>query len=84
MTNTEYPSPNGASDRAWSQSFMRLVVVGYILAVAMPPLGFVLGIVVAVRGARAKSRHGSREGQVRQIALASSVCSSAARPRPMG
>ena len=30
---------------------MRLVVVGYILAVAMPPLGFVLGIVVAVRGA---------------------------------
>ena len=37
---------------------MRLVVVGYILAVAMPPLGFVLGIVVAVRGARAKSRHG--------------------------
>ena len=58
MTNADYPSPNGASDRAWSQSFQRLVVLGYILAVAMPPVGFVLGIVVAVRGARVKSRHG--------------------------
>jgi small neutral amino acid transporter SnatA (MarC family) len=54
----DYPSPNGASDRAWSQSFQRLVVVSYILAVAMPPLGFVLGFVVVSRGARAKSRHG--------------------------
>jgi hypothetical protein len=54
----DYPSRNGASDRAWSQSFLRLVVLGYILAVAMPPLGFVLGLVVLSRGARAKSRHG--------------------------
>ena len=59
MTNTEYPSPNGASDRAWSQGFLRLVVVGYILAVAMPPIGFVLGVVVLARGARVKSRHGA-------------------------
>jgi hypothetical protein len=58
VTNPQYPSPNGASDRAWSQSYLRLVVLGYILAVAMPPLGLVMGIVVAVRGARAKSRHG--------------------------
>jgi hypothetical protein len=58
LTNTDYPSPNGASDRAWSQSFLRLVVLAYILAVAMPPLGFVLGIVVVSRGARVKSRHG--------------------------
>ena len=54
----DYPSRNGASNRAWSQSFLRLVVVAYILAVAMPPLGFVLGLVVMSRGARAKSRHG--------------------------
>jgi hypothetical protein len=54
----EYPSRNGASDRAWNQSFLRLVVVSYILAVAMPPLGFILGVVVAVRGARVNSRHG--------------------------
>lgn len=55
---SDYPSPNGASDRAWAQSFLRLVVVSYILAVAMPPLGFVLGVVVARRGARVRSRHG--------------------------
>ncbi len=54
----DYLSPNGASDRAWNQSFLRLVVVGYILAVAMPPVGLVLGVVVVVRGARARSRHG--------------------------
>ena len=35
------------------------MVVGYILAVAMPPIGFVLGVVVAARGARVKSRHGA-------------------------
>jgi 4-amino-4-deoxy-L-arabinose transferase-like glycosyltransferase len=57
--HADYPSRNGASDRAWSQSFLRLVVVGYILAVAMPPIGFVLGLVVVSRGARAKSRHGA-------------------------
>jgi 4-amino-4-deoxy-L-arabinose transferase-like glycosyltransferase len=56
--SADYPSRNGASDRAWSQSFLRLVVVSYILAVAMPPIGFVLGLVVVSRGARAKSRHG--------------------------
>jgi hypothetical protein len=56
--SADYPSRNGASDRSWNQSFLRLVVVGYILAVAMPPVGFVLGLVVVSRGARAKSRHG--------------------------
>ena len=56
--SADYPSPNGASDRAWSQSFLRLVAVGYILAVAMPPIGFGIGVVVVVRGARARSRHG--------------------------
>jgi len=55
----DYPSSNGASDPAWNQSFMRLVVVSYILAVAMPPLGFVLGLVVVGRGARVRSRHGA-------------------------
>jgi hypothetical protein len=54
----DYPSSNGATDKAWNQSFLRLVVVSYILAVAMPPLGLVLGVVVSVRGRRAKSRHG--------------------------
>jgi hypothetical protein len=52
------PSRNGASGQAWSQSFLRLVVVSYILAVAMPPLGLVLGFVVLGRGRRVHSRHG--------------------------
>jgi 4-amino-4-deoxy-L-arabinose transferase-like glycosyltransferase len=54
----DYPSSNGATDKAWNQSFLRLVVVSYILAVAMPPLGLVMGVVVWVRGRRARSRHG--------------------------
>ena len=33
------------------------MVVGYITAVAMPPVGFILGIVLTV-SARVKSRHG--------------------------
>lgn len=33
------------------------MVVGYITAVAMPPIGFILGIVLTV-SARVKSRHG--------------------------
>jgi len=57
-SDSDYPSSNGASDPAWRQSFLRLVTVAYILAVAMPPLGFVLGLVVVARGARVKSRHG--------------------------
>jgi hypothetical protein len=54
----DYPSSNGATDKAWNQSYLRLVVVSYILAVAMPPLGLVLGGVVWARGRRAHSRHG--------------------------
>jgi 4-amino-4-deoxy-L-arabinose transferase-like glycosyltransferase len=54
----DYPSSNGATDKAWNQSFLRLVVVGYILAVAMPPVGLVMGVIVWARGRRARSRHG--------------------------
>jgi hypothetical protein len=35
----------------------RLVVVGYIIAVAMPPLGFVIGLVLMV-SRRVRSKHG--------------------------
>ena len=55
----DYPSKNGATDRAWSESFLRLVALSYILAVAIPPLGFVLGVVVLLRGRRTKSKHGA-------------------------
>ena len=35
----------------------RLVVVGYISAIGMPPIGFIIGIVLLL-GSRVKSRHG--------------------------
>jgi hypothetical protein len=34
------------------------VVVAYITAIAMPPIGFVLGIIVATRPNKAYSKHG--------------------------
>lgn len=33
------------------------MVVGYITAIAMPPIGFIIGLVLLL-GARVKSRHG--------------------------
>ena len=36
-----------------------IVVVGYITAVLMPLIGFILGIVVATRPAKATSKHGA-------------------------
>jgi hypothetical protein len=36
----------------------RLVVLGYITAIAMPPIGLILGIVVATRP-RINSKHGA-------------------------
>ena len=36
----------------------RLVVLSYIMAVSMPPLGVILGIVVAIRSPRMTSKHG--------------------------
>jgi general stress protein CsbA len=41
-----------------SESIQRLVVLGYITAVAMPPVGFVLGIVLVIRFTAAESKHG--------------------------
>ncbi len=44
-----YPSSNGASADAPSAGFSRLLVLGYITAISIPPLGLVLGIAVALR-----------------------------------
>ena len=48
---------NAAPPDVLSESLRRLVVLGYLTAVAIPPAGFVLGIVIAVRR-RAAYRHG--------------------------
>jgi len=54
----EAASSNGTLDSAIRQTAMRLVVVAYISAVAMPPIGLILGIVVATRPLNKVSRHG--------------------------
>jgi uncharacterized membrane protein YhaH (DUF805 family) len=58
--------------QAWTDSYQRkglaakdggemvgLIVVSYLLAVFMPLIGFILGIVVVTRPAKATSRHGA-------------------------
>jgi hypothetical protein len=57
-------SPNGATgdapvERHPRDGAQRLVVLGYITAAAMPPVGFVLGLVVAARLVKANPRHGA-------------------------
>jgi hypothetical protein len=57
--SADYPSSNGATSRMTSESVRRLVVLAYITAVSMPPIGFVLGIVVALRSTKMRSRQGA-------------------------
>jgi hypothetical protein len=55
----DYASSNGATAKVRSDRDYRLVVLGYITAVAMPLIGLILGIVVATRPSKASSRHGA-------------------------
>jgi ABC-type dipeptide/oligopeptide/nickel transport system permease component len=48
---------NAAPPDVLSDSLRRLVVLGYITAVAIPPIGCILGIVIALRR-RAAYKHG--------------------------
>ena len=51
--------PNGAASNAQRNRARQLVVLAYILAISIPPLGFVLGIVVILRSSMASSKHGA-------------------------
>ena len=53
-----YANPNGASADSARETITRVVVLGYITAVAMPPVGLIIGLVVAVRLAKPDSRRG--------------------------
>lgn len=55
----DYASSNGATAKVRSDSVRRLVVLGYITAVSMPPIGLILGIVVATRPTKTNSKHGA-------------------------
>jgi hypothetical protein len=50
--SSDSASSNGSDPRSARVTLERVVVLAYILAVAMPPLGFVIGL-----GLRAKSKH---------------------------
>lgn len=50
-----YPSSNGSSAHSPSQGISRLLVLAYICAISIPPLGLGLGIAVAMR--LGKTRH---------------------------
>jgi hypothetical protein len=50
-------SNDGSRRRSQEITAQRLVVVGYILALAFPPLGFALGLVLMVAPS-VRSRHG--------------------------
>lgn len=51
-------SNNGSRPHSEQVTIQRLLVVGYILAVAMPPLGFAIGLGVML-SSRVRSRHGA-------------------------
>jgi hypothetical protein len=51
-------SSNGTGGKVRNDTAGRLIVLGYITAIAMPLLGFIIGIVVATRWTKGTSRHG--------------------------
>ena len=56
--SSDYVSSNGSTANARRETPSRLVVLGYITAVAMPLLGLLLGIVAVTRPNKATARHG--------------------------
>jgi hypothetical protein len=51
-------SQNGRAPRGQTAGAYRLVVLAYILAVSMPPIGFILGLILAIRFTKPASRQG--------------------------
>ena len=57
MSSESASSNNGSGSHSRQVTIQRLVVAGYIIALAMPPLGFALGLALMLsRGLR--SKHG--------------------------
>ena len=56
---SDLASRNGRGARGGNQTARRVVVAGYILACAMPPLGLLLGAGIALRLGKPDSRHGA-------------------------
>ena len=58
MSSDSASSNNGSRRYPEQPTLQRVVVVGYILAVAMPPLGCGVGLVL-ILSARLRSKHGA-------------------------
>lgn len=54
----EHAEDNGALASLSSDTLQRLVVLGYITAIAMPPVGFILGLLLAARLDKPNSKRG--------------------------
>jgi hypothetical protein len=54
----EYAADNGAPANVRSDSIQRIVVLGYITGIAMPPVGLIVGLVLAVRLSQPNSKRG--------------------------
>ncbi len=52
-----YVSTNGAGSNPRRESARRLLALAYIMAVAMPPIGFALGIGIGIRFSNLRSKH---------------------------
>jgi hypothetical protein len=53
-----FGSQNGRVPMGQSASAYRLVVLAYIIAASMPPIGFILGLILAIRFDKPTSKHG--------------------------
>lgn len=56
--SARFDSQHGRGPIGQSASAYRLVVLAYIIAVSMPPLGFILGLILAIRFDKPASRQG--------------------------
>jgi ABC-type nitrate/sulfonate/bicarbonate transport system permease component len=57
LSSDSFSSNNGSRPRTKQVTIQRIVVVGYILALGMPPLGFVIALVL-IFSPSVRSRHG--------------------------
>ena len=54
-----YASRNGAASNGGRATASRLLVLAYIMAISVPPIGFGLAIVIGVRFKNLRSKHGA-------------------------
>jgi hypothetical protein len=52
-------SQNGRAPKGQSANAYRLVVLAYIIAVSMPPIGVILGLILAIHFDKPASKHGA-------------------------